>query len=72
MVDTANELLGTCKSLNDVLASRGLIFEELSSENCQVLDDNTVLCEGCGWWIEPEELNENQVCGQCAEDGIEV
>lgn len=59
---TANKigegLLGTCDNdppewfLND-------------PDLCAMLDDITMRCECCGWWVEPCELDDDQECEDC-------
>jgi hypothetical protein len=35
-------------------------------ELLRVLDDQVMECEGCQWWCEISDLNDEQVCSDCA------
>lgn len=64
----ADELIGTAKSLHDVLEDN-----EDQSEIETRLSDKAFCCDCCGWWADVEELNnENEVfdelCDECAGD----
>lgn len=65
-------LLGTCESA-DTVAQRifqdeGLSLTDLDITLLEELDDITMQCECCGWWCEPGELNDNQVCNDCEDN----
>jgi len=63
----AAELVGTCQSLENALTCHGLKFEDLTQEDCALLDDNALQCDGCGWWCEPEEMYNDSECTDCHE-----
>lgn len=64
----AEELRGTCKTLECVLEENDAEGLENSMEFCAQLDDIVFCCESCGWWCETSEMgNEQQVCFDCEE-----
>ena len=67
----AAELVGTAKSLDETLRQHGLDFEDLSRDDCGVLDDNASLCDICGWWHEPSEMAHEGTCLECQESDAE-
>jgi hypothetical protein len=70
MVDiqkVAEELQGTCNTLDSVLEEYGLDVGELTLELCQDLDEITMMCDTCGWWCEPSEM-EGDTCEDCRDD----
>ena len=62
--EAAEELLGTCKPRHDVVKEG----EDDDHAWCLKFDDLVVNCEGCNWWCEPGEMNDDGLCGDCAED----
>jgi hypothetical protein len=64
MTEIAEELQGTCKTIDDILEAHGLDIGDLSLELAQDLDDITMMCETCGWWCEPFEM-EGDTCQDC-------
>jgi sulfur carrier protein ThiS len=67
VTEVAEELQGTCKTLDDVLAEYGLNFEDVAVEFHQDIAEITEVCETCGWWCEPFEVEDN-VCQDCREN----
>lgn len=64
----ADELCGTCKSADDVIEEHfgeGVTLTDLDMLLLHELDDITMQCEGCGWWCETGELDDDQVCEDC-------
>lgn len=69
MLQVAQYLRGTPHSLEEGLetyfgeeGADSVVFDiKLLNE----LDDITMVCEGCGWWCETSELDENQLCDNC-------
>ena len=59
---SADELLGTCKSLYDVVKNG----EDDNIEFCRQIDDIVARCNTCGWWVEAGEVDENGDCEGCA------
>lgn len=72
MVDVGETLLGTCGDVDDELSKafgeEGLTLVDFSAELLRELDDTAMLCEACGWWCEPGELDDDQVCGDCSSE----
>lgn len=69
MRKVAESLQGTCKSLDDEL-QRVFDNEELSVIDfdtllLQELDDMVMECQGCNWWHETHELDDDQLCDDC-------
>lgn len=67
----ADDLQGTCQSLGEVLERHGI--SELTQDEHVELDGLVFCCEGCSWWCEASEANENpnggdDVCDDCKED----
>lgn len=67
----AEELMGTCASLDDKLNEYGIDFNCVSVEMNEALDDEVMLCEYCGWWRDPYDLNDEGNCEDCREDDNE-
>lgn len=55
----AENLLGTCESTPRE-------FDEFGTEEWGIIDNITMLCNGCGWWVPPEEMGEED-CHECEE-----
>lgn len=70
--EAAEELRGSCKSLDDVLQAHfeddSLGITDFDIELLRELDSITMECQGCNWWCEPHELNEDQVCEDCSDE----
>lgn len=60
----AEELQGTCNTLDDALEGHSLTEDDMSKENHADLAEITQLCETCGWWCEPCEMEEGE-CEDC-------
>lgn len=66
----AERLMGTCKNLDDVVQD---VFEDegldatsdIDIKLLYELDETVMLCESCGWWCEPVELDDEQICEDC-------
>lgn len=68
MLRVAEYLSGTCKSLEDGLESEfgeGVDVIEFDIELLRTLDDQVMCCEGCQWWCETHDLDDNQLCEDC-------
>jgi len=68
-VELGHMLLGTCDSIDIVLARMDCVPENYNTECIEdrLLDDNIERCQGCEWWFESGELfsdNEDE-CGKC-------
>lgn len=71
----AYNIMGTCKSLDDFLkeefGDEDLSMTDFDVELLRELDDITQECQDCGWWCETSDLNEDQVCSDCAPEADE-
>jgi hypothetical protein len=66
--EVGHRLLGTCRSVLEVLEAQGLDEGlEDDAEFCAALDDTAFCCEECGWWSEPHECGEDGRCEDCRE-----
>ncbi len=68
MVEVAEDLRGTCQSLNNVLEERGIDFDSIPIALLETLDAEVMECQVCGWWHESCELNDDQICKDCEDD----
>lgn len=69
--EVAEYLQGTCKSLEEGLEhvfGEGADVGNIDIQLLHRLDDQTMCCEGCNWWCETSELDEDQLCGDCRDD----
>ena len=67
----AEDIMGTCKNLDDFLEEEfgeGISTTDIDIELLRALDDITMECQGCQWWCEVGELNDDQFCSDCAPD----
>lgn len=62
--EVAAELLGSC----DDLSAHCTEVERDNPQFCAALDDDVMLCELCGWWVDSSEVDEDGNCHECAED----
>ena len=68
--DITHDILGTCKSLVEIVETHDLDVSEDDLED-RLLDVNVETCPGCGWWFEScmlEESNDDSgkfFCEQC-------
>jgi len=54
----AHDLLGTAGTMpDDVIETEGL---------AELVDDMVMECGFCGWWVDPNELDEDQMCADCS------
>jgi hypothetical protein len=63
--EVAEELIGTCKDLRDVVEPH----EIYDFEFCASLDDYAMRCETCGWWDDPEDMDTTGDEPECEECG---
>ena len=64
----AEALRGTAHSLDDRIEEQfgeGITASDLHIELLRELDDIVMECEGCNWWYETGELDDDQRCGDC-------
>ncbi len=69
MREIAEELQGTCGSLDDNLEKRGVDIDLVPAELLDVIDEEVILCETCGWWYESHEVDDDGNCNECTEGG---
>lgn len=62
----AAELLGTCTPLASALNNRGFDEDDMTLEQCRQLDAQVMLCDACGWWVDADEISEDQICCECS------
>ncbi len=59
----AAELLGQClKSLEDVSTE-----QERTLQFLRELDDLVMECQQCNWWVDADEVDDDQHCEDCAD-----
>ena len=74
-LDTLIEYLkGTCKSMQEGVNSlyEGMDEDDLAMSDIEAIEEEIGNCSRCGWWVEVNEINEvdsEQVCDGCLEDG---
>jgi len=72
MREVAEEITGTCKSLDDVLQEKfkdeGLTATDFDITLLGELDDMVMECQECNWWCETHDLDDDQICGDCRND----
>lgn len=61
----ADDLMGRCQHLAFGLESHEIDGFDNNQEFCDVLDGLVWECKGCGWWTEPCEVDESDLCGEC-------
>ncbi len=66
--EIAEALQGTCQSLATALEYQGLEEHDTPQDMLEELDGLVMLCEVCGWWCEPFEMNDDNICNDCEED----
>ena len=70
----ADNLQGTCKSIDDGLRDIDREDDELTIDEHRELDGLVFECAECGWWCEAGEANENpdgsgeDLCDDCKGD----
>lgn len=62
--ELADELMGTCKTLEEVMTDQELEDDDLIAE----IEDQTQRCETCAWWVEATEVDEEGNCTDCIEN----
>ena len=63
--DVIQDLMGTCQSLEVVLAEKGLEPETLTEAQTAQLDEGVACCDLCSWWDESCNMNEDGICEDC-------
>lgn len=69
----ASELLGTCRTLNEVLTYYGAAELENDETFCAALDNLVFCCTTCDWWFDVGNMSDNAewVCDECEPDNDE-
>lgn len=73
MTEVAERLQGTAghdldSVLQDVFRDDDLQMTDFHINLLHHLDDITMECTACGWWCESGELDDEQVCADCASE----
>lgn len=71
----AEQLQGTTLDLDEMIRvvfnNASLEMTDLDMELLGELDDKVLLCNGCNWWVETAEIDNNdsgdQLCTDCTE-----
>lgn len=68
----ADELRGTCMSLQEVLERNDMDGEDNNLDFCHALDALVFCCETCNWWYEQHEMADDVrgrwICEECWEE----
>lgn len=70
MLQIADEIQGTSRNIDDLVEEHfgdGVQLIDLDIQLLELLDDQVMECQGCSWWCETGELNDDQVCSDCDE-----
>jgi formylmethanofuran dehydrogenase subunit E len=70
-LDFVEHLRGTCMSLQEGLNNFDILEEDLEDEDYELLDENIMRCDGCGWWVESHEIDNSSgdaFCKDCVEE----
>lgn len=70
--EIADELGGTCRSLDTALEERGFDIGNVPSVLLEALDAEVMLCETCGWWCDSDEIDDDGNCNDCRKDEDEI
>ncbi|MCK4823222.1 hypothetical protein KA005_46125 [bacterium] len=57
--DIINDLEGTCNWLD---------YDEITELELELLEEEIFCCSTCSWWCPIEEINEENVCTDCADE----
>lgn len=77
MRQIAEEIIGTCNQTLDDLIQKvfndeNLDYYDLPLELLRYFDDMALECQGCNWWVEAAEVNNDCLCTDCNEEGEEI
>lgn len=65
-------LLGSCADIDQVLADTfndpDATIMDFEPSLLHRVEEITVQCECCGWWVESGTVNDNGECEDCADD----
>lgn len=64
----AEELRGTCGTLDDKLEQHGIDFNCVPADMLDALDEEVMCCDWCGWWVESSEIDDDCTCKECKEN----
>ena len=72
--ELAEHLMGTCQSLAEGCETFEIDEDDLTSEDYQIIDNITQVCNDCGWWCEVADLTvyeDEQMCYDCKGERVE-
>jgi len=61
----AHDLMGTCQNLSFVLENHDMDGYDNNQDFCYILDSLVWECRQCGWWTEPCDVDDDDVCSGC-------
>jgi hypothetical protein len=64
----AEDLIGTCKSLDQALEKEfgdEAQFDDVPLQMLELLDDIVLCCRTCDWWVEASEVDDDGDCEDC-------
>lgn len=62
--EVADQIVGTCQDFSD--ATDGLDITDMSQEWLEEFDSLVMRCERCAWWVESDDVDDDQNCSECA------
>ena len=68
IIKVDEHLLGTCQSVEEGLATEfgeEVDLMQFDTELLRELDDITLLCDSCGWWVETGFTDDEGNCDDC-------
>lgn len=69
--DLISDLQGTCATIDDHLPE-GMEWDDLTTDDHNIIDNEIFLCTECGWWCEISEHTSQDVdepfCQDCKPD----
>lgn len=70
--DVISDLQGSCKTLVQALEELYEIDESvLTEEDIAYINNVIFLCEGCGWWNDLSEQQDEGLCSDCYEKEVD-
>lgn len=62
---------GTCKSFDEAIVDffedDTLDSESFTTDQLEIIDQEIMRCDSCGWWVESHEIDEEGNCEDCNE-----
>lgn len=72
MQRVADSLNGSCGSIDDtiqnVFEDDQLSITEIESSLLEFLDDQVMECQGCNWWFDTIDIDDDTLCPECAKE----